>query len=219
MGITELIRRCRTRLNDMRRPYRVEDADIIDAIDRAQDEAAERGLLLFDTTTEAVCSIAVVAGTATYSVDNRVLAVTSATLASKTTPLAKVPAHHTYRAEYERVVDSDTPIWFYETNSSITLIPTPSVDDTLTLQVYRYPLNDIVGTNSSLEIDGRYHADLIDWVCHDILTTQDIETVDPKASVEFLARFERRFGPRRSASELRAWKEVPRNTSVRMRSP
>jgi hypothetical protein len=52
----------------------------------------------------------------------------------------------------------------------------------------------------SPELDEQYHQGLVDWMLHRAYSKQDSETLDLGKAKEHLARFEKRFGERPSAS-------------------
>lgn len=218
MTVEELIRRARVRLHDSALPYLISDEDMVVFVGNAQREACERGLALFDDTTTAICEISVEAAQATYPTDERVLAVVSARLDGETEPLRKVNADDVLLHKFKASLGSATPTAFYERDGAITLLPTPDASDTLRLAVYRYPLADIESISDDLEIPARLHPALIHWVCYEALSVQDAELLDPGSAEKALLAFERVFGRPRTALELKSWRELARNTGVRIRT-
>lgn len=58
------------------------------------------------------------------------------------------------------------------------LIPEPVADDTIEWSVYRLPLDGITNTSSEIEIDERWHYDLLSWAKYMAFSKQDAETQD-----------------------------------------
>lgn len=215
MTVEELIRRVRIRLSDTAEPYLVSDEDLLAFLDEGQREACERGLVLFDTDTPAVCLIDVVAGTASYALDPSILAITRANIGDIALPLTPVYKLDTVQQLSDTLRATGTPRFFFELNNTINLIPTPDADDTLRLKCYRYPLTPITDTGSTLEVAPKHHQALIHYVCHQAYSLMDGELFDKDAAEKELALFESRFGRSRTANELRSWREFDRPSRVR----
>jgi len=144
--------------DDVETDYLWSDTFVDRVANEAQAEACRRSRLLLDETTAAVCQIPVVAGTAIYNVDPRVLFIRRAKLAAQEQPLAKI---------HPRDLDRHYPGW--ETNQATTpmtwapvenhklrLVDKPDADDTLNLIVVRLPLAPMtrVGTGTALAVTG-----------------------------------------------------------------
>ena len=169
----------------------------------AENEACIRANLLIDKTSS-LASIAVVSGTATYSIDEKILLIKRAKLLSGTEPLVKTS---------RRVLDATYPNWEAETGTvrswlpddtnKITLYKSPVADSTLSLMISRLPLAAMLLAEKlivSPEIDSQYHLGMIDWMLHRAYSKQDTQTLDLGKAKEHLARFTKRFGERPSAS-------------------
>ena len=88
MTLEELICACRTdRLDDTVETYHWSKAELTRFLNDAQDEACRRARLLTDSSTPEICRIAVIAGTALYTLDPRIIFVRRAKLALRSKPL------------------------------------------------------------------------------------------------------------------------------------
>ena len=201
MKLRELIGLCRSETDDVTQPYLWSDADWIEYAVDAENEACRRARLLIDSSTAAVCQIAVVAGTALYALDDLVLFVRRAKLSSQDIPLARV----SYRD-----LDAFVPGWEshtgtpthyatdYETGK-VRLYPNPTANATLSLTVVRLPITDMNDLEDMPEIKAHYHRSLRFWMLYRAYAKQDSETKDDAKAATNLALFEQEFGKKSSA--------------------
>jgi hypothetical protein len=169
----------------------------------AENEACIRANILIDKTS-ALATIAVISGTATYSIDEKILLIKRAKLLSGTEPLVKT-SRRVLDATYSNwEVDTGTVrSWLPDDTNKITLYKSPIASDTLSLMISRLPLEAMLLADKlivSPEIDTQYHLGLIDYMLHRAYSKQDAETLDLGKAKEHLARFTKRFGERPSAS-------------------
>ncbi len=171
----------------------------------AENEACIRANLILDRTS-ALSVINVLSGTATYSIDEKILLIKRAKLSSGTEPLVKTS---------RRVLDATYPNWETDTGdvrswlpdgtNKITLYKSPIANTTLNLMISRLPSAAMLLADKltvSPEIDTQYHLGLVDWMLHRAYSKQDAETLDKGKAKEHLARFTKRFGERPPASTL-----------------
>ncbi len=171
----------------------------------AENEACIRANLILDQTS-ALAVISILSGTATYSIDEKILLIKRAKLSSGTEPLVKTS---------RRVLDATYPNWEVDTGAvrswlpdgtnKITLYKSPLANDSLNLMISRLPSAAMLLADKltvSPEIDVQYHLGLVDWMLHRAYSKQDAETLDKGKAKEHLARFTKRFGERPSASAL-----------------
>ncbi len=171
----------------------------------AENEACIRANILIDRSSS-LTSIAVFSGTATYSIDEKILLIKRAKLLSGTEPLVKT---------HRRVLDATYPNWEVDTGAvrswlpdgtnKITLYKSPVANTTLSLMVSRLPLAAMLLAEKltvSPEIDSQYHLGLVDWMLHRAYSKQDSETLDKGKAKEHLDRFTKRFGERPPASVI-----------------
>lgn len=208
MTLAGLIALFRQETDDRNAPYLWDDPEVIDFAVDAENEACRRADLLIDASTAAICQIAVVGGTALYTLDSRVIEVRRAIMTGGTDPLTRRMLENMdadlpgWEATTSATVDSYVPN--YQTRS-VRLYPKPTGSGTLNLVVSRLPLADMDDpTNDSPEIAVMYHRNLRWWMLHRAYSKRDGETFDPQRSQEALAKFEAEFGTRKPAYEEEA---------------
>ena len=217
MLVSELIALVRERVDDKVEPYLVSDAQMIQFANTAQREACERGAVLFDSSTTGVCSYSVDAGAGTVILDPSILTILRAQYDG--TDLVRIPAHG-YAQLRARLRSASTPWGYLDIGGVLHFYPPPQDAGTLTLEVYRYPLADLESTDDEPEIPARDHVYLAHWMTWEAASLWDEAgdgVYDPELAKRELALFERRFGPARSATELRSWRELPRDTQTKPR--
>lgn len=208
----EMLDHFRLQADDAAQPYLWGDALLIGYANEAQLEASRRARLFEDATTQAVCEIAVTAGTAIYDVDARVQFIRRVKLASQSRPLPKASVRALDEgAPGWEASDPSEPIgWIPWETHKVRLVPTPVANDTLRLIVVRDPLLPIDLGNplavptpidpTPAEAPARYHYALVDWVLHRAyLHRERQDQYRPEESKERLAMFEAEFGERRNA--------------------
>ena len=171
----------------------------------AENEACIRANLILDQTS-ALAVINVLSGTATYSINEKILLIKRAKLSSGIEPLVKTS---------RRVLDATYPNWETDTGTvrswlpdetnTIRLYKSPIANDTLNLMISRLPSAAMLLADKltvSPEIDSQYHLGMVDWMLFRCYSKQDAETLDKGKAKEHLARFLKRFGERPSASAL-----------------
>lgn len=210
MDLSQLITICRDRIDDKVEPYLVSDDDWTRYAIQAQTEAAERSLSLL-----ADYEIAIAAGQADYLLDPLIIIPVRAKLTNGKTPLVKTTQRDIDRLQTEWATQTGHPRWFYEIEHTIRLYPVPEEDDVLTLRAYSYPSSTLSYPDSlDLEIEEKDHYFLTHWMCWEALSKSDNELYDSEMAQRELALFEKRFGPSRSAHQIRAWRELPPNMRV-----
>lgn len=201
MKLRELIEIFRNEVDDAAEPFLWTEEELIEYTNDAENEAARRGRLLVDSTTPEICEIALVAGTAAYALDPRVIFVRRARVASRSLPLARATL---------RDFDSEVPGWEAHTGTitsfitdydtgKLRLYRKPTADDTLLLSVTRLPLNEMKKLDDAPEIHARFQRNLRHWLKFRAYSKQDAETKDDKKAAEGLALFVKEFGEASSA--------------------
>jgi hypothetical protein len=178
----------------------ITDAEHIEFANDAELEACRRGRLILDSTTTAICQIAVVANTASYSLDPRVQSIRRAKLTGLL-PLKRRNLQD-MDSQYPGWDDAATgmPIVFIpDDTGQIRLWPTPSANTTLSMIVVRSPLAEMNDETDSPEIAPRFHRSLRYWMMYRAYSKQDSQANDPKKALESLAMFEQEFGQKSSA--------------------
>ena len=218
MTLAEIITIVRARTDDTVGPeYRVSDSMMTGFANEAENEACERAALIYDSTTPGVCQVTLEPGESSYPLDPAILTVCRAWTGGRA--LTHVPTSSLWLEDL--ATQSGTPRYFFSAGHTLRLYPTPDTDGTLTLATYRYPLNAMEDPDDEPEIPREYHLDLAAWMTYRAASQfgEDGEVYDPKLAEGELMRFERRFGRPRTATEIRSWRELPRDTHVRLRTP
>ena len=207
MTLAELIASFRADADDLVSPYLWSAPDLTRWANEAEQEAALRANLLFDASTQAVCQIAIVAGTTSYALHAKVHDVEHARIidaAGNVTKLAILD-----RIELERI----RPDWRYETRPPRALVRydgrievdcIPDASYTLRLEVHRLPMTDMAADASTPEISAVHHRHLVHWMLHRAYARPDSETRDPGKSASAEAEFSKMFGRRPDADLRRA---------------
>jgi hypothetical protein len=208
MRLRDLITLFRNETDDATEPFLWPDEEAIEFANDAQIEACRRARLLVDSSTTAVCEIAVTAGEPLLDLDPRVLFVRRARFAASL-PLRRMTMQdmEAFDPYWMDALDA-TPRFFvpdYETGKLL-LSPPPDSDATLLLTVVRDPLVDMDSDDDTPEIAARYHRSLRYWMMARAYGKQDAEANDPKKEATALALFEQEFGRKSSAID-EAWIE------------
>lgn len=215
----ELIIEARIRADDNVAPYLADDTAFARWATEAEREACIRARLLFDDSDRAdVTTIAVTAGQHTYPIDPLVGFVDAASF---------LPAGGVRSRDLElRGLDwiRDHHGWQSRTSSrpsaladngrdQMRIWPTTSVDGTLRLAVYRYPLLAMEDPSDEPEIREEHHAGLVDWMMFRYWSQKDSENQDPERAAAAKADFVARFGERNTAEVMRRHRERRRVTT------
>lgn len=196
MNLTALINAARQRLDDLVEPYLWSRAQLVEYANDAERQACRNARLIIDSTTTAICSIALVADTPTYPLDKRIIHIRRVKGSWSTVPLR--PAS---------VIDLDNgrPGWEEETGDPSHYVkdmdtdlfrpfPTPATDGTVALTVHRIPLVDMEDGDDEPEIRTAYHLGLVHWMEYRAYSRHDTQTMNPKAAQAAKDRFEAEFG-------------------------
>lgn len=201
MELRDLIAMVRNELDDATQPYLWTDQEFIEYFADAENEAARRARLLIDSSTTAICNIAVLANTAEYTLDSRVLFIRRATL----------DGEKIHRASY-RDLDEYVSKWQAETGvvshfitdlntNKIRLFPTPTVTGTINMTVVRLPLAEMNAIDDVVEIKAHYQRSLRFWAMYRAYMKQDTETFNKVRADTALDLFEAEFGKKSSAMD------------------
>lgn len=204
MTFAELDRLVRQETTDTGGDLFIQDWQMFDYANEAECEACRRSRILTDSTTTAICQIPVVAGTAVYDVDARIIFVKRAIIAGATNPLRKISA---------TTLDEEQPGWHTKSGTSEYLVAglhsrklqlhkIPTANGTLHLTVIRRPLAAMTTGTSTPEIPEQHHRALVHWIKHRIWNNQDSELFDKNRADVHLAEFEKYFGKRCAHDDL-----------------
>lgn len=202
MTLDELITKFRGEASDDVAPYFFSDLDITQWLNEAVDEAAIRSRLLYDED-----AIAVVAGTHTYPTDPVVVDVTKAFFTptgGSVTELHIVDRDELGRLMRDWRTSTADPAYLVQDDTTVRIVPTPTVDGELLIEFYRTQLVAMSDGNNVPEIAAQHHRHLVHWALHQGFKRPDSETMDPKRSEAADTEFSRNFGLRQTANRRRA---------------
>lgn len=217
MDLSELRTATRVMINDQAEPYRWPDADIDRRLNNAVREACIRARLLKDDADSlpALCSINYTAGQKIVPYAPQILAVRSGAIVGAICKLWAMTAESMDRQVpgWDSTLQAGTPQYMVMDLSQkrIRLVPTPDVDGTLTLRVWRGPLEDDLMTGDTDEpaIALPDPEELCHWAAYECYLVKDAETLDANAAATHLQLFEQRFGSRPSLHEMARWADSP----------
>lgn len=218
MELEALFAEYRRQADDNASPQLTSNTTLFEWVNEAEREAAIRASLLFDDTSSFL-SIAVVAGTHTYTLDPRIHYVENASLqlTSGGRPfdldlvgLDVIRDHCDWKSRTGR-----PKFAVHQERLGLRLWPTPSqyYAGTLTLEVYRYPFAAMDMLDDEPEIPEEHHLGLVDWLLWRTFSQKDGEQYDPGRANDAKGRFEERFGERDSADVMRRKRERKRVTT------
>lgn len=190
---------------DSSTPYRWSDAQVFSWLSEAQREACIRGGLIKDASTESICEISVVAGTAVYTVSPLVVKIDRAMLLSADGTLARIGIFD--REEMDRSfpewrTTSDTPIGCILEGNALTLNRIPTESAKIKIEVTRLPLANI-SSSVQPEIASIHHDELINWPLYRAHQVEDDDEDRPTLRWQkYYSRFEQYFG-RKPNSDLK----------------
>jgi len=217
MNCKELIARFRTESNDSVEPHRWADADIIEYLNEAVEEAAIRKNLIFEYRDTDICEVAVTAGTASYSLHEAVVSVEYMSIREGSNNPSKVLIVTREKLDecYPdwRTADQDTPEFCIVDDTSFQLVPTPYADCTVRMDVFRTPtegekMAEPVSKNPYDKggvppISGVHHRHLVDWALYRAYSNRDVGKHDGKLAGIHFAKFEDYFGSSSDANRKR----------------
>lgn len=207
MKLAGLIREYRREADDNAIPPFVADADLFDFANEAEEEACRRAHLLRDSTTSAVCTVAVTAGDPVITLHASIIDVLRVRMASETVPLQIVPQDEMDRVNvgWDTMTGKPRAVVTGRDTGKLRLWPSPTANETLTLTVTRLPVAAMNDPEDTPEIPAQYHRALAQWMLYRVFSIRDSELFDPNKAATALAKFEQEFGKRQSARN-EAWR-------------
>lgn len=181
------------------------DDEVIGFYNDAVAEAADRARLILDTSTPAVCEIALTPGSPLYALHPAILAISRVeldsdggagplTLTTESSLDLEFGGWKTQRGRVSAFIDYGDKIRFYR-------IPVEA--DAARLQVFRLPIHTMRADTDTPEIPERWHSRLDDWALRCAYRKQDSDVNDPGRAARYEADFERSFGAKRDANVQR----------------
>lgn len=191
-----------------------QNAELVEYLSEAEQEFTRR--VPTPDITDSITQISVVADTATYALDDRIISVERARLVLGTRPLRPI-----YHADVDEMSAANQfvagTVEYYTLDlrlHSIELFGTPSENDTLELAVTRRALTGHTWVDAataqaaSPDVPRPYHFDLVDWACYLAHLKANAQTQDLDRAAVYERNFDNRVGLRPSASLDRKRYEV-----------
>lgn len=217
MDLTALISRFRTLSGDHGVPALWPDAEVTGFLNEAEREAAERARLLYDKTTPTATRIALGVGVREYRLHPAVFDVEAIGLlrpgGDRSWPLCRASDDDMRWTIQNRPNLSGWSKYFTvygdvagdgSAGKHLILDRAPSeAGGELLLEVYRYPLQEMVDPDDEPEIGPRHHDALVHWALHVAYQTRDMEGGAAQRSAVHEAEFIKRFGMRDDANVAR----------------
>jgi hypothetical protein len=204
MDVSTLLQKVRYRLRDTVKPYLWSDFELIDDYAHAARTRVFkvcRNLITDSATAEdaaglPLCSLTLVANTAKYAMSPKILRITRMKLANQSYPLPMISA-----AELDSAMPgwqgyaAGEPLAFCPDLDTdyITFIPAPVAIDTVSLTVYRFPLEDLASSSTELGFREEYHDDLIPGILARAYGANDSEQQNMNLSATHEKTFEDRL--------------------------
>lgn len=206
-------------LDDVRLPYNWSDLELLRNCVYAEVQACRRAHLIIDASTvndsgtaatastagqQPLCTLSIIANTATYTLSPKVLQIKRCQLYSMATPLIGPVSYQELDDQLSGWVGTagsigtagsgGYPTYFLnEPGNTITLVPAPSVVDTAALIVSRLPLIPFTA-NTSPEIAEGYHPGLLNWAAHLAYLKPDSDTLNLNLAAIYEQKFTQQFG-------------------------
>jgi hypothetical protein len=204
MNLQQLRSRFRIIAKDRKLPYLWSDEELNIYANEAEREAARRSLILFDVNS-VLTTVAIVAGTHTYSVSPKILRIERAKLDSMTYPLTvrtrwqMDDCFNNWEGDLQQQ-QPHTVIQRYE-KDKLRLYPVPNAVDSLKLAVRRLPSVDMTANDDVPEIPdiGNYHEALVSHMLAEAHLVLVRENQAPEFVKLHQERFANVFGNPRSA--------------------
>lgn len=208
MQVADFISTFRSVMGDQELPYLWSDEEIVQYLNWSEQEACTRAKLLKDSTSS-FCTLAFTTPVATATLDETIFEVERVSVAGKLLARTTVQELDAEAPGWE-LTSASVPTRYIHEGQTLTLVPTPSVNVTVKLTVYRLPLVDMTADNDAAvpEIHRLHHPRLLDWVYRCALLKNDSETINPVKAAEYEARFAASFGYRPDANVMRKHKST-----------
>jgi hypothetical protein len=194
MTFQQILDEARSNLDDTEVPYLWPDTDLLLYTNRAIEILTEKGLLIIDSSTAAVCTMNLSLGTQSYTKHPKIIQVREIYLTGYTLPVIKKtmgwlaghwPTWRSASAGLPRIFTED-----YE-SGKVTFIPSPDQAYTANLSVFRYPLTELSLSvlGASPEIHIRWHKYIKKGVLYQAYSKDDSEGYDPDRSLKYEKEF------------------------------
>ena len=203
----ELVKKFRELSQDEVTPYLWEDAFVLDCLNEAEREAADRARLIYDDTT---LHVPIVSGQRGSFVDPHILDIERAAFHAEGNTRPPTRLKILDRLEIDRLELGRIPgatgglptVLVYDGNEHVELVPAPRRNGTLMLGAYRWPIRNF-GMEESPEIPVVHHMGLVDWALFRAFSIPDADEANERLAAFYHERFEKYFGRRVDARKRR----------------
>ena len=188
MKLSDLISTYRRDTHDVAEPFFLSDEDVTALLNEAQVEACIRARLIFERHDADICEVDIESGVSIYDQkpswveiikastgDGENISIFDVRLTNRMEMSGSAPAMVVYDKTFE-------------------MIPPPTEDDTITVEVYRLPSKQLENDDDEPEIAAIHHQYLLDWVKFKAYSIPDADLFDAKKANIHEARFEQHFG-------------------------
>lgn len=198
----ELITLFRELAADKVEPPLWSDALVLDCLNEAEREAADRARLIYDDGYE----IAVTAGQARYAIDPHIIDIERAALTADGDARPPLRLAQYDRLELDRLGERrsfDRPFALvHDGDGTAEIIPAPKRNGLLLLEGYRLPLADF-DLDGEPEIPEVHHRALVEWALFRAYSIPDADGANDQLAAFYHDRFEKYFGRRIDARKRR----------------
>lgn len=213
MELSQLVAQYRSDADDLLEPYLSSTVLVRAWINEAEEEAAIRARLLYESSNADICQIvvnaaAVTAGTRVYTLHKSVFQITRVVFVPDDST-TEYELYLTDRVEQDRAYPGwrsrlDIPHQAIHDDTILELGCKPSVPGVIHIECYRTPLVLIEDSATETpEINRTHHRHLIHWVLHRAYSRPDSEIYDPNRAAREEAMFTQQFGFRPDANNRR----------------
>ena len=211
MTLDDLVESFREYADDLVEPYLWSTSLVESYADRAEVEACERRPLLTSSTDEDMCQIAVSADVGKYTKHVAVREVYYA----KFTETASDEAHKLFITNIDELafleptwedLESE-PKYLLLDDSSVQIIPTPTVDGLLEMSISHVP-KTLASVTYNFSIHSAHHYNLVYWMLHLAFEKRDADTFNAKKALDYETRFANYFGESKGVNTLKTVRSV-----------
>lgn len=216
MTLDDLVESFREFADDLVEPYLWSASLVESYADRAEAEACERRPLLTSSTDKDMCQIAVSADVGKYTKHAAVREVYYA----KFTDAISGDVHKLFITNIDELtflepswedLDSE-PTYLLLDDSSVQIIPTPTVEGLLEMSISHIP-KTLSSVTYNLAIHSAHHYSLVYWMLHLAFEKSDADTLNVKKALDYEARFANYFGEPKGAYALKTVRTVRNDRS------
>ena len=216
MTLQGLIDIFRLESDDLKTPPLWTDDELIEYANDGEEQACRRARLLVDSTTDSVCSLSFTAGSSPLlTLSPFILGIRGVTWISSGVPVVRrvlIPMLGSRMDEAipdweTAVVQPGSQPSVYVTGietQAIRLHPTPAVNGTVELSVFRLPIDKMAALGDEPSIPVYAQRALVQWMLYRAYSKQDADALDAEKAKSAYSLFVQEFGDAKSARN-QAW--------------